>query len=262
MEELIEQWYLKDTERYEEEKQLLESSFPLFKHFLDPDNGNACWVGEVEVRNKNGELYPMDCEYNPLRITVECPPNYPDTIPLVHDNDGILRKHDCTHLHADSDKICYGMRELDPGCNFHMDVRIKDLIYQIGVFIVNQWDAENNNGEWEDDRLHGQFGFLEHELKYKNIPLSNPCPCGSKNLSYELCHLNEIENLIRKVIEEGKLPSPKRAERNEKCPCGSGIKYKKCCDPRLYFIQHLVQYSDEEEVYSCLKRLSNKLEKP
>jgi uncharacterized protein YecA (UPF0149 family) len=37
-----------------------------------------------------------------------------------------------------------------------------------------------------------------------------------------------VEGLKRKAVDAA-LATTKKIGRNEKCPCGSGIKYKRCC---------------------------------
>lgn len=46
---------------------------------------------------------------------------------------------------------------------------------------------------------------------------------------HEVNHLNGIEEDVRDAFKE---PSPVQVGRNEPCPCGSGKKYKKCCQLR------------------------------
>lgn len=44
---------------------------------------------------------------------------------------------------------------------------------------------------------------------------------------HEICHLNGIEEKVGK--SSGGMQISKQTGRNEPCPCGSKIKYKKCC---------------------------------
>ena len=45
--------------------------------------------------------------------------------------------------------------------------------------------------------------------------------------------LKDIEDLLKRLDNELNKPlvKGKRIQRNEPCPCGSGIKFKKCCAP-------------------------------
>lgn len=43
---------------------------------------------------------------------------------------------------------------------------------------------------------------------------------------HEINHLNGVEE---DVVEYFKEPKPIKPERNDPCPCGSGMKFKKCC---------------------------------
>gem|GEM_PF-5755490 len=94
--------------------------------------------------DERGNLYPENCDYNPLSIKIECLSDYPKSIPLVYDVKEVLNKHNCTHIHPQSNKICYGLRGTKDKCNFHLADRIKDVVQQIGTFIYGQWRAENN----------------------------------------------------------------------------------------------------------------------
>lgn len=256
MEKILRQWHEIDLGRYQEEQSRIQDSFPgRFQHYLDKD-GNACWEGKVEVRDeKSGELYPK-CEYNPLQIKIVCGKDYPKTIPDVFDVNGILRQHGCIHLHEGTDKICYGMRGLDKNCNFHKDTRIDNLITQIGVFIFNQWVAENNEGVWARDRLHGIAGFLEYEIE-NSIPLNEPCPCG-KNSLYINCCLANVEKEISDISQKLDIKPSKKLKRNELCPCSSGKKYKKCCFPRKKFIAKLMVYLSKDQLLQIFKEISSR----
>jgi peptide deformylase len=46
---------------------------------------------------------------------------------------------------------------------------------------------------------------------------------------HEINHINGVEENVtcEEIILE--VPIDKKTERNDKCPCGSGLKYKKCC---------------------------------
>jgi len=49
---------------------------------------------------------------------------------------------------------------------------------------------------------------------------------------HEINHLNGVEEVV--VNQHHPDPRPITAGRNEPCPCGSGLKYKKCCLPLTY----------------------------
>lgn len=48
---------------------------------------------------------------------------------------------------------------------------------------------------------------------------------------HEIDHLDGINEVI--VPKDTLLPGKKYPERNDKCPCGSGIKFKKCCQSKI-----------------------------
>lgn len=234
--EAVVQWYAAYPERLEKEDSLVKGSFPGFSFFTN-EEGNACWKGLVDVRDEFGNLCPANCEYNPLEIIVECPPDYPHSIPRVYDVNGILRKHSCKHLHPDSNKICYGIRGRESSMNFHEYATIRDLIRQIAIFIYQQYKAEQNGNVWETDRLHGEYGLLQSELEQGEFVSSNLCPCGN-GASYQECCMPKVEKLIKIICKHENIPITLLG-RNDKCGCYSGKKYKKCCKERCYFIHHL-----------------------
>ena len=48
---------------------------------------------------------------------------------------------------------------------------------------------------------------------------------------HEINHLNGVEEQV--VSQHHPEPQPVKAGRNDLCPCGSGLKYKKCCLPLM-----------------------------
>lgn len=46
-----------------------------------------------------------------------------------------------------------------------------------------------------------------------------------------------LQNFIVKSVIESRMKEIEKVDRNERCPCGSGIKFKKCCGKDLYY-QH------------------------
>lgn len=48
---------------------------------------------------------------------------------------------------------------------------------------------------------------------------------------HEFNHLNGVEEVV--VGQHHPEPQPVKAGRNDPCPCGSGLKYKKCCLPLM-----------------------------
>jgi len=257
--EKIKQWYEKLPNRLAEEKLEMEKTHPNFEFFF-AKNGNVCWKGKVSVRDNSGKLCLENCEYNPLEIIVECLPDYPQSMPIVYDIKDILKQHNCIHLHPNSNKICYGIRHRDLACNFHQESRIKDIIPQIGYFILGQWKSEQKGNQWDNDRLHGVLGFIEEELLNGNFKPKELCPCGNPKL-YKNCCMPEVEsilkNIIEKIEENKKIKYKTDFKQKEKCTCKSGSKYKKCCYPRQYFIQPILLFISKNNFFKLIKKLNS-----
>ena len=149
---------------------------------------------------------------------------------MVYDVEGRLQKQKCPHLNEKDKTICYGNR-LDPQLDFIKETRIKNVIDFVSIFIARQWHFEKT-GKWPDYQLHGVNAFLEYEIKQATIPLHGLCPCGMTTINYQNCHFPEVRRLLAQLeaMYSDRLKNVKiKIGRNEKCPCGSGKKSKKCC---------------------------------
>ena len=66
------------------------------------------------------------------------------------------------------------------------------------------------------------------------------------NVLESVCVQHEIDHLMGKTIHDRKIDTTYVADvkigRNDKCPCGSGKKYKKCCINQNYLMQIKVIY--------------------
>jgi hypothetical protein len=89
-------------------------------------------------------------------------------------------------------------------------------------------DLRGKAGEYNTNRILNLFGILQ---EYKDSPeIFDKLKTGS--LFYSIVDLVFHMNILRKkeLSEAGKI---KKADnepgRNDPCPCGSGLKYKKCC---------------------------------
>lgn len=218
------QWYEIYPQRLKEEIKLVKEHYPNFVFGNLQNQENAFWEGIVKSVSDNGkELYS-------LRIKVECDRNYPLIFPRVYDIEGNLKKQKCPHLNEKDNAICYGNR-LDPQLDFTKETRVKNVIDFVSIFLARQWYFEKK-GEWPNGQLHGGNAFLEYEIKQAIIPLHELCPCGMTAISYKDCHFPEVQKILVQ-LETGYSERLKNVKiqigRNEKCPCESGKKSKKCC---------------------------------
>lgn len=224
------QWYEIYPQRLNDEINLVKKYYPNFV-FCDLKNQeNAFWEGVVKSFSDQGtELYS-------LRIKVECDRNYPLVFPRVYDLEGKLKTQKCPHLNGKDNSLCYGNR-LDTQLNFLTKTKVKDIIDFISIFLARQWYYEKK-GEWPNGQPHSGNAFLEHEIKKATIPLNELCPCGMTIMNYKNCHFQEVKRLIVQLEEEysKNLKNVKiKIGRNDKCPCGSNKKSKRCCFDELNF---------------------------
>lgn len=227
-----EQWYKLDPDRYKEELSLLKEHYPDFKQ-VEKDDGNICWVGVAKFYKSNNEVLKE------LEIEIVCLRDYPITFPRVYDLSGTLDPSNCPHLtNAGNGKyiLCYGNR-LDPELNFEEKTRVKDVIDYVSIFLAYQWHHEKK-GNWPSGQPHGTLPFLEHEINGNTIQDSSICPCGLHDKPYYTCHKPELSALLSKLDSGTTLKvckDARKVSRNEPCPCGSDVKYKKCCLNKINF---------------------------
>lgn len=89
--------------------------------------------------------------------------------------------------------------------------------------------GQNNNGYWciIADRYHSvdvEYYSMDGELKKETHK-----GFQSQVWQHELNHINGVEEYATNnsfILDE---PIDKKTQRNELCPCKSGLKYKKCC---------------------------------
>lgn len=224
------QWYQIFPERYREEVQRMHATHPHFTlHHTEGEN--IYWTGEARAIRPDGSVLKS------LSIKIECLPDFPRSFPRVYETGGVLTQEVCPHLtkiSGDVFTLCYGTRL--EGLDFEKQHRVEDVVNYSGVFAARQWYYERY-GYWPDGHAHDTWPFIEREIKEETIDPSAPCPCGLTSKTYNDCHLpyarytlEEADHILKKA--EG---IPKRPERNDKCPCQSNKKFKKCC---FYKINH------------------------
>jgi len=224
------QWYEIYPERLEEEIRLVKKHCPGFVFSGNEHKGNVYWTGKARCLLNSGK------ELSSLQIKIECECNYPIVFPKVYDLKKVLVRKKCPHLNAKDKSICYGNR-LGPDLDFTKNTRIKDVVRHVAIFLAYQWYFEKNK-EWPRAQLHGEYAFLEQEIKRGTIPPFELCPCGMTVLKYKDCHLPKVKKLLKR--DEAKYANKLRhikinIGRNDKCPCGSGRKSKRCCFASLNF---------------------------
>jgi len=225
----ISQWYELNPERLKEENQLMQKHCPGFSQFFDQSE-NVCWQGVVRIGKIHGTTYVP--KYREIEVKIICPANYPTANPLIED---INRTLTAKSPHVISKTyLCYDFgnsSELD----FQRTHKIANLYEIIQTYVIKQSIWEEGNG-WPGEQHHGIGAFIKMEYESGCIDPKDRCPCKMEGKTYETCHLAQVIELIAD-INRGlrQIYGKRKLGPNMKCPCGSGIKFKKCCRWKNYY---------------------------
>jgi len=88
---------------------------------------------------------------------------------------------------------------------------------------------QNNNGVWRiiADRYH--FIDVEYYLSDGSFHKETFKGFQAQIWQHEVNHLEGVGEFVTNNYQELEVPIDLKTERNAPCPCGSGLKYKKCC---------------------------------
>lgn len=225
------QWYSKDPKRIKEEVALMKKFFPDFKQGYE-ENGDVFWKGTVKIEKINSSLN-YDPHYKNFKIKILCKETYPISFPFVIDEDKLLLGKS-PHLYTDKNAICYSFgtaTELD----FENKHRIKDLYGVIQEYLVKQSVFEDTK-IWPDAQPHANQAFILAEFENGCLSPDTICPCRLHGKKYKDCHLADVEKTIGIINSSLRnIFGKRKLGRNDRCPCGSGKKYKFCCLWKNYF---------------------------
>ncbi|MNI01079.1 hypothetical protein D3C73_539060 [compost metagenome] len=120
-----------------------------------------------------------------------------------------LKKYILTHLNNDEEMVDYLIDDIQLACS--MELPLQQVFYEF----------ERRNMEFEDVKQVEKVVHLLTEVHNHTRVWSN---CG--HTPSELRGLTATPVIYGKVV---KSVTVNKIGRNEPCPCGSGLKYKKCC---------------------------------
>ena len=155
-----------------------------------------------------GELVITECGIpTPIAVRIEFPPDYPQTEPKVFDSNERFQKlpgKELSDRHLLEKGRCCLWLPPKSGWSKHNPDALRQFLLEVVVFFDRQM-IYDVTGKWPGPAYdHGWKGyreFIEEELG-----------AGS--------------DLARKLIPA--IIKRERVGRNDACPCGSGIKYKRC----------------------------------
>jgi len=255
------QWHEINPQRLNQEIQLMRDYYH-FTHSFDTNN-NLIFEGNIIVEKVIGKLTYIP-KYTSLKVQIILRPNYPITFPLVKDVDGVLEGKS-VHV-FEGNFVCYAFGA-NTELNFETKHRARDLIPVLQEFLVKQsvWE---DTGEWPDGQPHGVHAFIMSEFLNGCLPPDSICICKMTGKKYKDCHLPMVEESIMKINQLLRQEYGKRKlNPNMRCPCGSYIKYKKCCRWKKYYgvkRLHVIQLYKEltrEGLEKFFKNMDTEMEK-
>lgn len=203
-------WHERDGgARLAHDEALVREHYPGLRHRVDDYTSRARLEGTMTLRTESG--VPTR-----FRVRVEFPDGYPNREPRIYETAGRFPRAPDRHMLPDG-LCCLWLRP------------------------ESKWDPEDR-----DSLLHfldEAILFFERQLIYEMYP-DEPWPGGARGhgllgyRDYVLELLGEDEELLSALAPI--LAGGSRVGRNDRCLCGSGTKYKKCCLPQVEEIERRV----------------------
>lgn len=200
--------------------------YPKLK-LIDEDKNNTI-TGYIDI-------FDSDDNYcDSFRVKLSIPNDYPNSFPKLYEIEGKIKTIDSSHINQDGSCCVCSLQEEDrrlKGKSISIEQYLKEFaIPFLANIIYYRENGEYANGEYK----HGIEGIIQYYQELFN----------RKNA-------NEILTDITESIT-------KKSNRNDKCFCNSGLKYKKC---HLLFKKELGKLSQKRLLtdYKLIKHhLQNK----
>ncbi|MFH0759850.1 MAG: SEC-C domain-containing protein [Bacteroidota bacterium] len=181
----------------ESEWEEVKNSYPKLAD-LENDSGIFKSEGEIDIIDPSGILWRT------FKVRIQIPLKYPNVLPSIYETGGQLQRVPDWHINIDG-SCCVGpsskvYRKLDFKLTL---IRWLDLVVMPYFFDqVHKLETGDYAGK---EYSHGKKGLIEDYMSWWN--------------------LNTPEEVIHKLkLITGEI----KIQRNEKCFCGSNIKYKRC----------------------------------
>lgn len=203
-------WHKRDGgSRLAHDEALVREHYPRLRHRVDAYTGKARLEGTMTLRTESG--VPRR-----FQVRVEFPDGYPNREPRIYETAGRFPRDPDRHMLPDG-LCCLWLRA------------------------ESKWDPEDRDSllRFLDEAIL----FFERQLIQEMYP-DEPWPGGERGhgslgyRDYVLELLGDDEELLSALAPV--LAGTSRVGRNDRCPCGRGIKYKKCCLLRVEEIERRV----------------------
>jgi SEC-C motif len=177
---------------------VVKANYPDLVFRVDSESGRMLLEGDFVLK--------ADCGIRTtIRIRIRFPSNYPSSEPVAYDADAFFPRDVDRHI-LNSGAFCLWLPPCSPWDEADPEASLLRFLDEVTVFLVRQLAYDATGGKrWPGPQYrHGKYGYLDFML---SILEDN----------------EELLNALLPVIV-GKI-SPGR---NEACPCGGQLKYKRC----------------------------------
>lgn len=183
-------------------KKDIENVVEHFPHLMHKEEeGNNFLIGKIDVFDDSESVY-----FDTFTIKITIPHKYPYAFPKLYELEDKIPKTADRHVFTDSKACCLAIPQVIE-IEERKGISIFDFIKRYVLpYLANQLYYENNpdkkwaNGEYK----HGFEGIVQYYCEV-----------------LEVSTLEELHKELKNYLEI-------KVKRNDKCFCGSGLKYKKC----------------------------------
>ncbi len=179
-----------------DEYETVKRSYPKLEDPIIEDS-NVIIFGSISIIDENKK------NWGDFNIKIQIPQEYPDILPKVFDTEERIPRIPDRHINHDG-SCCLGPR-LKLYHQLNNEITIQNWLDKLAIpFFANQLYYELEDHFFSGEYSHGAKGILEYYKEYWNST-----------------DIDEIKLKLKRICGIG-------VGRNEKCFCGSDVKYKKC----------------------------------
>lgn len=218
-------WYERDEgHRLAQDQVVLSTKYWQFTFAVDPETQRMCMQGSLD--------YQLACGVpTKLAVRVEFPADYPSREPRAYDADSRFPHEPDRHFYLDG-RCCLWLRP-ESEWNANNPDAIAHYLDQVVVFFDRQLICEAlpayDVSQWPGGaRGHGVAGYLEYVQETFS---------GDEDL---------MEVLLPVIVGKN------RVGRNQICPCGGSLKYKRCHLSKVENVRRSLTLAERDEICRSL----------
>ncbi len=174
---------------------IVKNIYPKLKFINNPNNEYL--IGEIDI-------FDLEDSYiDSFNVKITIPKNYPFQFPKLFELDGKIKQIDSSHINEDESCCVCSLQEED--IRKRKGITIFEYINEFATpFLANILYYRKNGKYANGEYKHGVNGVIQY---YQ-----------------ELLNKNQVDEILCEID----LIYSQKLERNEKCYCGSNLKYKNC----------------------------------